>query len=46
MKEIEKKVRDNFNLAFEKSLGEMEEQDDDTLEDIEEQENIYGLYDC
>ena len=36
MKEIEKKVRDNFNLAFEKSLGEMEEQDDDSLEDIEE----------
>ena len=31
MKEIEKKVRDNFNLAFEK-----EEQDDDSLEDIEE----------
>jgi len=36
MKEIEKKVRDNFNLAFEKSLGEMEEQEDDSLEDIEE----------
>ena len=36
MKEIEKKVRDNFNLAFEKSLGEMEEQDDDTLDEIEE----------
>ena len=35
MAEIEKKVRDNFNLAFEKSLGEIEEQDDDTLEDEE-----------
>ena len=29
MNEIEKKVRDNFNLAFEKSLGEIEEVDDD-----------------
>ena len=36
MAEIEKKVRDNFNLAFEKSLGEMEDQDDDSLEDMEE----------
>ena len=36
MNEIEKKVRDNFNLAFEKSLGEMEQQEDDTLDDIEE----------
>lgn len=33
MAEIEKKVRDNFNLAFEKSLGEIEEQDDDVLEE-------------
>lgn len=31
--EIEKKVRDNFNLAFEKSLGEIEEQDDEVLEE-------------
>ena len=36
MAEIEKKVRDNFNLAFEKSLGEIEPQDDDTLEESEE----------
>jgi len=29
MKEVENKVRDNFNLAFEKSLGEIEEVEDD-----------------
>ena len=29
MAEVEKKVRDNFNLAFEKSLGEIEDIDDD-----------------
>ncbi len=33
MQEIEQKVRDNFNLAFEKSLGEIEPQEDDTLEE-------------
>ena len=37
MKEIEEKVRDNFNLAFEKSLGDMEEiDDDDTIDLVEE----------
>ena len=38
MAEVEKKVRDNFNVAFEKSLGEMEE---DAEEDVmlEEEEN-------
>ena len=38
MTEVEKKVRDNFNVAFEKSLGEMEE---DAEEDVmlEEEEN-------
>ena len=36
MKEIEKKVRDNFNLAFEKSLGEIEEVDDDDEASLEE----------
>lgn len=35
MKEIEKKIRDNFNLAFEKSMGEIPEADE-----IEEQENL------
>ena len=40
MKEIEEKVRDNFNLAFEKSLGDMEElDDDDTIDLVEEEEN-------
>ena len=34
MGEIEKKVRDNFEKAFEKSLGEIEEQDDD--QEVEE----------
>ncbi len=36
MKEIEKKVRDNFNLAFEKSLGEIEEVEDDDEALLEE----------
>ena len=37
MSEVEEKVRDNFNLAFEKSLGEMEEiDDDDTIDLVEE----------
>ena len=37
MKEVEEKVRDNFNLAFEKSLGDMEEiDDDDTIDLVEE----------
>ena len=37
MSEIEEKVRDNFNLAFEKSLGDMEEiDDDDTIDLVEE----------
>ena len=34
MAEVEKKVRDNFEKAFEKSLGEIEEQDDE--EEVEE----------
>ncbi len=34
MAEIEKKVRDNFEKAFEKSLGEIEEHDDD--DEVEE----------
>jgi hypothetical protein len=43
MKEIENKVRDNFNTAFEKSLSEgtqaateAEEDDDDEFDDDEE----------
>jgi len=36
MKEIEKKVRDNFNLAFEKSLGEIEEVEEDDEASLEE----------
>ena len=37
MREVEEKVRDNFNLAFEKSLGDMEEiDDDDTIDLVEE----------
>ena len=39
MNEIEKKVRDNFNVAFEKSLGEIESQDDDNEKDLLEEEN-------
>jgi len=39
MNEVEKKVRDNFNVAFEKSLGEIEEQDDDNENDLLEEEN-------
>lgn len=39
MNEIEEKVRDNFNLAFEKSLGEIEELDDDDTIDLVEEEN-------
>lgn len=40
MSEIEKKVRDNFNLAFEKSLGEIEEIDeDDEIINLVEEEN-------
>ena len=36
MNEIEQKVRDNFNAAFEKSMGEIKEiEDDDILEDEE-----------
>ncbi|MCX8073973.1 MAG: recombinase RecA [Clostridia bacterium] len=35
MKEIEKKVRDNFNIAFEKSMGEIPEAgEDDILEEL------------
>jgi len=37
MNEIEKKVRDNFNVAFEKSLGEIEPQDDDNEMLLEEE---------
>ena len=36
MKEIEDKIRDNFNKAFEKSLGDEEPEEDD--EDLEEEE--------
>ena len=36
MKEVEDKIRDNFNKAFEKSLGEEPESADD--EDFEEEE--------
>lgn len=36
MAEVEKKIRDNFNTAFEKSLGEPEEDNDD--EDLEDEE--------
>ena len=39
MAEVEEKVRDNFNLAFEKSLGEIEEIDDDDTIDLIEEEN-------
>ena len=47
MTEIEKKVKDNYNLAFEKSLGEIEENDpeqenepldDETVEDVDNKE--------
>ena len=34
-KEIEKRVRDNFDLAFEKSLGEIEPQEDEVEKDEE-----------
>ncbi len=37
MAEVEKKVRDNFNVAFEKSLGEMEEDAEDDVEMLEEE---------
>ena len=37
MKEVENKVRDNFNLAFEKSMnGDISEEDDDSFEEIED----------
>ena len=36
MKEIENKVRENFNLAFEKSMGEIPEADTSDDEDIDE----------
>ena len=39
MNDIEKKVRDNFNVAFEKSLGEIEEQDEDNEAELLEEEN-------
>ena len=39
MSTIEGKVRDNFNLAFEKSLGEIEDIDDDDTIDLVEEEN-------
>ena len=35
MKEIEDKIRDNFNKAFEKSLGDEEPEDDEDLEEEE-----------
>ena len=39
MTEVEKKVRDNFNVAFEKSLGEMEEDTDEEDATMLEEEN-------
>lgn len=36
MDEIEKKVRDNFNEAFEKSMGETKEEEENSLADTEE----------
>ncbi len=37
MKEVENKVRDNFNLAFEKSMnGDISEENDESFEEIEE----------
>ncbi len=39
MAEVEKKVRDNFNVAFEKSLGEMEEDTDEEDAAMLEEEN-------
>ncbi len=39
MAEVEKKVRDNFNVAFEKSLGEMEEDADEEDAAMLEEEN-------
>lgn len=35
MKEVEDKIRDNFNKAFEKSLGDEEPEDDEDLEEEE-----------
>ncbi len=35
MEEVEKKVRDNFEKAFEKSLGDIEEDSDEDIEDEE-----------
>ena len=32
MAEIDKKVRDNYNAAFEKSMGDMKESDDDEID--------------
>ena len=37
MKEVENKVRENFSLAFEKSMGEIPEADDSEQEDVEEE---------
>ena len=37
MAEVEKKVIDNFNVAFEKSLGEMEEEAEEDIEMLEEE---------
>ncbi|MNI97542.1 recombinase A [compost metagenome] len=34
MEEIEKKVKDNYNVAFEKSMGEITEQEDDDIDEI------------
>ena len=38
LKEVEKKVRDNFEKAFEQSLGEEMEDDDESFEDEEDDE--------
>ena len=42
-KEIEKRVRDNFDLAFEKSLGEIEPQEDDIEKDPNDRAKIKKL---
>ena len=35
MKEIEKKVRDNFDTAFEKSMGEMADSEKESEDEID-----------
>lgn len=40
MTEVEKKVKDNYNLAFEKSLGDIEETDPEQENDPVDEENV------